>query len=327
MKVVLMGIHSAANADRLRAKLDRPAEIVTHLPEDPPESLAGKLVDADILVSMRVDPSLPPAPALKLLQLPGAGYDAIDWSALPPGLPVCNVYEHEIGIGEYVMLAMLEWSIGLCRMNETFRGGRWEHSLTALGATHEELAAKTVAIVGYGHIGRAIGVRALAFGMHVIAVTRSGAPSDDSRDVAFAPVAALDDVLRRADFVVLACPLTEATRGLFDRGRFAAMKPSGVLVNVARADICREDDLYEALAEGAIGGAVLDVWYRYPPPGEQPDGFRPSRRPFHELDNVVMTPHASAWTEGLLERRWTVIARNVARAMDGAALENRIERP
>ena len=74
-----------------------------------------------------------------------------------------------------------------------------------------------------------------------------------------------------------------------------------------------------------IGGAVLDVWYRYPPPGE--DEARPSRHPFHMLDNVIMTPHASAWTDGLLERRWTVIADNIDRFAAGRPMRNIVALP
>jgi phosphoglycerate dehydrogenase-like enzyme len=94
------------------------------------------------------------------------------------------------------------------------------------------------------------------------------------------------------------------------------MKPTAVLVNVARAEIVDEDALYEALRRGAIAGAILDVWYRYPT-GAGPT--LPSRLPFHELGNVLMTPHVSGWTEGMLEARAGVIAENIRRAARGEA--------
>jgi len=81
-----------------------------------------------------------------------------------------------------------------------------------------------------------------------------------------------------------------------------------ILVNVARADIIDEDALYEALADRRIAGAALDVWYCYP---ASPDPTRPARRPFHELPNVLMTPHVSGWTDGTLEARAKVIAENI----------------
>jgi phosphoglycerate dehydrogenase-like enzyme len=92
------------------------------------------------------------------------------------------------------------------------------------------------------------------------------------------------------------------------------MKPSALLVNVARAEIVDEAALYRALAERTIAGAVLDVWYRYP---TAPGPTFPARLPFHELPNVLMTPHASGWTEGMLEARARLIAENIERTARG----------
>lgn len=323
MNIVLKGIHAVANADRLRRKMRREASIQCHTPEMGADALAGMLSDADVLIAMHVEPDLPPAPRLKMLQLPGAGYDAITWSALPADIPVCNVFEHEIGIAEYVILAMLEWNIRMCRMDSVFRTGKWEHSLLSFGSTHGELAGKTVAILGYGHIGRAITARVRAFGVDVIAIGRT---KPEDRDAECVTIEELDEVLPRTDYLVLACPLTDATRGLIDGRRLTLMKSDSVIINIARAAVCDEDALYDALARRVIGGAVLDVWYRYPAPGQE-DNFRPANRPFHELDNVIMTPHASAWTEGLMERRWSVIAENMDRFAAGEPLLNRITRP
>jgi phosphoglycerate dehydrogenase-like enzyme len=102
------------------------------------------------------------------------------------------------------------------------------------------------------------------------------------------------------------------------------MKPTAVLVNVARAEIIDEDALYHALARRAIGGAALDVWYRYPA-GE--GATFPGRRPFHELSNVLMTPHVSGWTEGMLDARAQVIAENIGRAARGEPPVNLIPPP
>lgn len=92
------------------------------------------------------------------------------------------------------------------------------------------------------------------------------------------------------------------------------MKPTAILVNVARAEIVDEGALYRALLGGTIAGAALDVWYRYP---TDAGPTRPAREPFHELPNVLMTPHVSGWTEGMLEARARVIAGNVERVARG----------
>jgi phosphoglycerate dehydrogenase-like enzyme len=121
-------------------------------------------------------------------------------------------------------------------------------------------------------------------------------------------------VLGRADYLALTLPLTEQTRGLIGADQLRAMKPTAVLVNVSRAQIVDEDALYAALAERRIAGAALDVWYRYP---SGPGPTLPARRPFHELPNVLMTPHVSGWTDGMLESRARLIAENIGRIARG----------
>ena len=101
------------------------------------------------------------------------------------------------------------------------------------------------------------------------------------------------------------------------------MKPSAVLINIARGEIIDEAAFYDALSKGRIGGAVLDAWYQYPGPGET---VAPSRFPFDTLPNVRATPHASAWTAPLFARRYAVIADNIGRFYEGVPLHN-IVRP
>jgi phosphoglycerate dehydrogenase-like enzyme len=98
-----------------------------------------------------------------------------------------------------------------------------------------------------------------------------------------------------------------------------------VIINVARAAVLDEEALYTALHGHRIAGAVLDVWYAYPT-ADNPDA-RPSRFPFHELSNVIVTPHCSAWTDGLIERRWRFIAGNLDRLARGEPLHNIVLRP
>ena len=97
------------------------------------------------------------------------------------------------------------------------------------------------------------------------------------------------------------------------------MKSNAFLVNVSRAEIVDEDALYDALAQRSIAGAALDVWYRYPC---HPGPAAPATRPFHELPNVLMTPHVSGWTDGMLEARAKLIAENIRRVANGETLLN-----
>ena len=97
-------------------------------------------------------------------------------------------------------------------------------------------------------------------------------------------------------------------------------KPGALLINVARAAIVDEDALYHALKDGHLGGAALDVWWQYPT-ADEPDR-RPSRRPFHELPSVLITPHSSSSSEATADRRWSVVAANLDRLARGERLEN-----
>ena len=129
----------------------------------------------------------------------------------------------------------------------------------------------------------------------------------------------LDDMLRQADFVVVAMPATAETIGSIGIRQLGLMKPTAFLINVARAQIVDEAALYDALARGSIAGAALDVWYRYPgAPGLTP----PANLPFNELPNVLMTPHVSGWTDGMIEARAGLIAENIRRVAEGEELLN-----
>jgi phosphoglycerate dehydrogenase-like enzyme len=124
----------------------------------------------------------------------------------------------------------------------------------------------------------------------------------------------LDEVLRRSDYVVIAMPATLETTGRIRCRELDLMKPSAFLINVARAEIVDEDALYHALSRRSIAGAALDVWYRYP---SERGPVMPATRPFHELPNVLMTPHIAGWTEGMLEARARLIAENIRRIACG----------
>lgn len=292
---------------------------------DPRDVLAGRLGAAEAVVTQYWSAGLPPAPRLRLLQLPGAGFDAIDFEAVPTGCTVCNVYEHEIGISEYVVAALLEREIGIRRMDAALRRGEWRDGFVLGASLHGELHGRTVGFVGYGRIARETARRLAPFGVRVAARTRTPDPSGPGSDLVadLAGIDRLDDMLPEVDYLVVACPLNDATRGLIDGRRLGLLRGTAVVVNVARGPIVDEEALYAACRDRTIGGAVIDTWYRYPDPSGGVGQRRlPSRLPFETLANVVMTPHASGWSAGLLDRRWRVIADNLRRLERGEALRH-----
>ena len=285
--------------------------------ETDPGAFALAVAAADAIISMDWSWDID-APNLKLLHLPGAGTDEIQFSKLPHATTVCNVFGHDIGIAEYVMAGMLEMTLGLRAMDRALRQDRWTGSHLC-GPRHGELFGQTLGIVGYGRIGHEVARRARAFGMRVIACSRTEKPNDEFAERVDA-MPQFERLLREADFIVVAMPLSDSTRGLFNGAAFAKMKSNVVIVNVARGAIIDEIALYSALKSKRIAGAVIDTWYHYPKQGE--DFGRPAKSPFHELDNIIMTPHASGWTENLIARRCQDIAENLNRLARGEPLKN-----
>jgi len=313
-RVVFVGALSASFAGRVRAHLAVPCEIVL---TDEAE-VVSRIPEADVVVTLVFTAAMgAAAKQLRLVQVPGAGLDRIDRSALPPGTWLANVYGHETGIAEYVLGAMLALSRSFGRLDAGLRVGRWE-SQWVPGVppppVWPELAGKTLGILGYGRIGQEVARRARAFDMAVWAMRQDVTRSDTEGLAFLGGPDGLDEILRRADYLVITLPLTDATRGLLSERKFRLMKPTTILINVARAEIIEEEVLYRALAERRIAGAALDVWYRYP---MGPAPTLPSRLPFHELPNVLMTPHVSGWTEGMLEARARLIAENIQRTTRG----------
>lgn len=325
VKVVLVGKVAGKAAADLRRLIKTPTTISSFpINREGPRMLKA-LSAADVIVGNYLTEGMArSAQNARLLQAPNAGIDAFRTDLLAPGTTVANAYFHGPAIGEYVVMMVLVHSRDLLNLDARFRKGIWDGSWTAGEVPGAEVLGKSLGLVGYGTIGREVADRARALGMH-IKVISAHPPKRKPQGVDFwKGPAALPQLLKESDFVVLACPLNKDTRGLVGPREFEQMKRSAFLINVARGAVVEEEALYRALKERRITGAAIDVWYRYPA-DDKP--FRPSRFPFHKLPNLVMTPHVSGWMLGTRQKRLQLVAENINRLAAGKPLLNVVQGP
>jgi glyoxylate/hydroxypyruvate reductase len=202
---------------------------------------------------------------------------------------------HVTPLGEWAVFGILALTKDLPRLEADKRARRWTHYPV------DEVRGTTVLVVGLGEIGREVARLAEAFGMNVLSTRRNEGD--------------LDELLPRADSVVLALPLTEETRGLFDRRRIGLLKPGAIFVNIGRGPVVDEEALIDALRSRRLRGAALDVYATEPLPGDSP---------LWELDNVILSPHTAAQSVHENERIVELFADNLRRYLAGEELRSRI---
>jgi phosphoglycerate dehydrogenase-like enzyme len=237
------------------------------------------------------------APKLKLVQLLSAGYDRVDIEAArKAGVPVANNGgANAIAVAEHTILLMLAVLKQLVRFHLDVVAGRWRPPASSESPVYE-LSGRTVGIVGLGNIGKKVARRAAAFDARVqyYDIVRLSAAEEDALGVRFV---LLSELLRTSDIVSLHVPLTDATRQMLGARELRLMKPGAILVNTCRGPVVDEEALYQALKEGRLGGAGLDVLVDEPPPKDHP---------LFSLPSVTLTPHSA----GPTWENWTARFRN-----------------
>lgn len=298
-------------------------EPVEFLYADDTAGVIAKIHQADVLLSLQFTPEMGAAAnGLKLIHCAGIGTDKIHMPSVPAGCLVANVFEHEQPIAEWVLMSMIALDRQLLKTDRTFRAGSWEMSPWR-GVLFPELKGRTLGVVGLGRIGQKTADFARCFGMRLLAATRTVPTAAEAQARGFEAIYGMDDldiVLKESDFVLLSLPLTATTENLIGKRELNLMKPDACLINVARAEVIVEEALFTALESQQIKGAALDVWYNEPLAAA--DSPQPSNCPFWELDNVIMSPHASSITTGMLARRVGFIAQNIDRFARGEQVEN-----
>ena len=266
----------------------------------PPEDLRARTSEADGLLAMvadRIDEALlAAAPNLRAIANFAVGTDNIDLDAAAArGIPVGNTPDVLTdATADLAFALILALARGIVSGAATVRAGEWL-TWDPAGDLGTDLAGATLGIVGRGRIGDAVARRAAGFGMEVVHSSRSsGLP--------------LGELLERADVVSLHTPLTPDTRHLIDARALARMKPTSLLINTARGGIVEQEALREALIDGRIGGAALDVTDPEPLPGDDP---------LLDAPNLLVVPHLGSATRRTRARMAEMAVENLLAALDG----------
>ncbi len=257
-----------------------------------PETAANQVVervrDATLIISNKLslgEPQLSHAPQLRLIAIAATGSDCVDLNyCRARGIAVCNVRGYAANaVPEHVLMMMLALRRNLLAYRADVQRGLWNQSKQFCLLTHElhDIHHSTLGVIGYGAIGKSMAQLGEAVGMRVLISERKDADKLREGRTSFA------DTLRQSDVVTLHCPLTETTRDLIGGREFQLMKPTALLINTARGALINDSALIQALRNGVIAGAGLDVLREEPPR----DGS-----PLLDLNlpNLIITPHV-AW--------------------------------
>jgi glycerate dehydrogenase len=254
-------------------------------PSTSADDVAARLEKATIGVTNKVKVSGDALRRLKTLHMvavAATGFDCVDIAAAREcGVTVCNVPGYSRGsVPEHVLLLMLALRRNLPALTQAVASGVWEKAphFALLDPAVNDLAGSTLGIVGYGDLGKRVEKLASALGMEILIAERKGAGNVRAGRVAF------EEALRRSDVLTLHLPLNPQTRGTIGEAELALMKPTSLLINTARGGIVDEKALAQALAQGTIGGAGVDVLSEEPPRHGNP--LLTLRLP-----NLIVTPH------------------------------------
>lgn len=303
MKLVILDGYAANPGDQSWAKLEQIAEVQVY-DRTPPEQVVERARDAEIVLTNKTVLSretIASLPKLRYLGVLATGYNVVDAEvARERGIPVCNVPEYSTAtVAQAVFALLLELTNRVGHYARTVEEGRWSAcpDFSYWDSPLIELHGKTLGILGFGRIGLAVARIGLAFGMNVLAHRRR-----EAEPVPGVRMVGVETIFRESDALTLHCPLTPETREIVNAERLRWMKRTALLINTARGPLVNEADLAQALEQGEIAGAALDVLSIEPP---RPDN------PLLHAPRCLITPHQAWATTEARARLIDVAAENV----------------
>lgn len=279
------------------------------------EDIISRIGDAGFVYTNKTPltaQTLQACPNLRFVGVLATGYNVVDTEAAKAlGIAVCNVPDYSTkAVAQLVFALLLEVCHHVGHHSQAVHAGRWSANQDFCFWDYPlmELDNKTMGIVGYGRIGKAVARLAQAFGMKVLAYSRSTVPGTEEGGIRFV---SLDEVLALSDVVTLHCPLTQATQGLINKDSIEGMKPGAILINTGRGPLVVEQDLADALNAGRLFAAGLDVVSREPMAADNP---------LIGAKNCFITPHIAWAPQETRQRLMDIAVNNLNQFLKGSPI-------
>lgn len=288
MKIVILDGYALNPGDLSWGWLEAFGSVAYYDRHTTTQETIARIGDADIILLNKTPITkevLEACPSVKMICVLATGYNVVDCDAARArGIPVCNVPDYgTAAVAQYTFALLLELCHQVGHHNQAVHAGKWSNcpDFCFWDTPQMELAGKTIGIIGFGRIGQAVGKIAKAFGMDVLAYSRTQYP--EGRQIG--RYVTLDELLAASDVISLHCPLTPETTGIINKETIAKMKDDAIVINTSRGAAIVEADLADALASGKLRAAAMDVVAKEPIPSDSPLLSAP---------NCMITPHM-AW--------------------------------
>lgn len=273
------------------------------------QQMSERIQGADIIVTKEMPVSaemIQKFPeSVKLICEAGTGYNNIDLEATrKKGITVCNIPAYSTErVAHTAIMMILNLSSAMQVQMKMLACGNHDNFTRNLQVPHVEVNGKTLGIIGAGHIGRKVIQIAQALDMNILVYTRT--PREDEKGIRYV---SLEELLKNSDYVSMHCPLTESTKHMINKESLSLMKPSAFIINTSRGALIDEAALIEALENGTIAGAGLDVQETEPPE---------ETNPLYTMDQVLLTPHMGWKGLETRQRLVSILADNIKQFMEG----------
>lgn len=287
------------------------------------DNISAQIKDCEVIIGANApDEIIATADKLRLFHVPWVGLDRINFDALQKKkVIICNSKWNDRIVAEYALTLLLTAIKQIIPIHEDFKTGSWKKRTI----TSKLVTNSSVLLIGFGSIGREIAKLLQPFTKEIIALRNDPSKSTPDEKKLVKKIISWDDYkteITKIDYIINSLPLTPQTTGILTKERLYAMKKGAYYINVGRGKTTDEAGLYEVLQNHHLGGAAIDVWYNYKKPDDIEPVY-PSKMPFHELDNIIMSPHrAATFSDTSVEILWSDVIYNIQALASGDKLRN-----